>query len=116
MDFTGLPKAESNSHLLDVQVSKPIASGYFGRLVWVSSDQLAEEFDGRSDSVHPPFKDAQLPEVGPSVAGQRFAVFKVEPTKIAGSLCHEQEHESRIYQFTEFRNFHVGKLQSAAFL
>lgn len=46
VDFSGLPEAESNNHLLDVQISKSIASGYFGHLVWVSSDQLAEELDG----------------------------------------------------------------------
>lgn len=83
-------KTSRIAHLLDVKVTHAISLGYCCHFNWVLSNQLAEEFDGRSSSICLPLDDSELSEVGPSVTGKGFAVFKIKPTKFTRCIYHKE--------------------------
>lgn len=59
----------------------PVSAGFLGSM----SDPFAEGLDRRT--VNAPLGDAELPEMRPRVAGQGFAVFKVEAAQLAAGFA-----------------------------
>lgn len=66
------------SSALDVAT---VSAGFLGSM----SDPFTEGLDRRT--VNAPLGDTELPEMCPRVAGQGFAVFKVEAAQLAASFA-----------------------------